>query len=173
MKEIIQPEIRRPDRHDPYIQGIIPVIRQQWMLFVAPQLGIDPVRQSVGEALSRIIGDDSNCFVWTNGGFFEEPYISIQKTVLQMRLASEIYTPGMPENIRTRLREIQKNVLAKDWTTLNGFREAQAQWSDFRDWVEQEIEESPELSSIMQYKDSNWYKVNEHWEKFLYTNPES
>lgn len=166
-KEIQQPNIPQPDLKDPDKWSAISIVRTAWLRQVAPQLGIDPSKQVLGETLAAIVGDDANLFTWANEYYFGTDVVSNSKKGLNIRLENEIDTPEMPNKITRRLKIVKDKVNAIDWTSKEGFKHARDEWYKVRNWVRNEIDNNHILRDAEKYANQNSDKLSPYWDGFI------
>lgn len=138
------------------------------MRHVAPQLGLDTRRLIVGDVLSCIVGDDSNCFVWARDSRYFDPQLAISAKIdLLERLDWEAGLDEIPENIRTRL-EVTKDTLAElDWSQWIQFKKARRIWYAVMVHVKNVIAETPEFNESLAYNLAMSQQLSEYWSTFL------
>jgi hypothetical protein len=167
-KDIQQPNMPRPDLKDPDRWAAISVVRNAWLRQIAPQLGIDPIKQVLGETLADIVGDDANLFAWADVYYFGIDVVNNSKKGLNIRLKNEIDTPEIPEKITIRLKIVRDKVNAIDWTSKEGFKHARDEWFKVRNWVRNEIDNNDILRDAERYANQNSVKLSPYWDRFIY-----
>lgn len=167
-KEIIQPNIGKPDLKDPFTWASICRTHEQWIRHVGPQLGIDVQKYVLGDVLANIIGDDANCFTWTVGGDFFDSQLAVgAKRNLLERLDWEASVPETPPQIKGRLRASHSAVSALDWANREEFSQARTQWYGLKQSVEQDMRRQPKLKEAEEYMLSISGQLSDHWQDFL------
>lgn len=170
--EIHQPQLQVPSPEDPMAWAMFSQIREQWMRYVAPQLGVDVEKLILGDVLSTIIGDDVNCFFWDFGGkvFLPESAARTQELLL-FRLNWEIGVPELPDEVREKLEDVKAAFEGEDLSDLKEratYERAKEHWYRMKGEVEQMIDENPAYQEAISYRVFEWdVKFHTPYQEFL------
>lgn len=134
-------DVQRPDLKDPHLHTILPQTRIDWLRQVCPQAELNTQQVILGECLGNIFGDDHHAFTKTYRPELNEE----QRERLAYIMNVRINTPELPENIRQRLIHARDHILAIDWHTEGGWREA-------RDYYEKNVAQFVERESTKRRK---------------------
>lgn len=119
--------------------------------------GYDPHKYILGMVLSRIEGDDGNCFAWFNlinpkkhKDFFTRAAADSQKK-FRTRLEREVSAVEVPESIRKYLQEELDSVNTGDWRDLEVFDNALSKFHRVKDFVKDLRVRDPYLQEACDY----------------------
>ena len=156
--------LQRPDLKHPDTWATIAEVHQKWLRIASPQMGFDTKKIILGDVLGTIYGDDPNCF-----GLIYLPSLSHEgKKHLQIRMDFEINTPELPEQIRSRIKEIKPKVLSLDWTNESGHKQARKLWMEkVRNYVQHQIALHPEYREAEAYYNSVAELLSTPYQEFL------
>lgn len=166
---VVVTELPRPNLENPDSWASLSVVHQKWLRQVAPQLGLDAKKAIVGDAVSSIIGDDTNCFPPEAAGFHPE-WSETGKRHLEIRLNYEIDTPELPDTIRQRLRKVKKQITALDWKDEKQYGKAKDLWQrDAKHFTQRQVALNGEIREALRYfNDEVAKKISGPWQEFIY-----
>jgi hypothetical protein len=157
--------IPRPDLKDRLSWANIKQTRIDWLRAICPQVDFDTPRVILGEGMGDIYGDDPNSF----GIIFISDLIDDARKTLKIIMNTRINTPELPEHIRERLTAVKDHVLAIDWNTEAGYKEAKAYYKKkAANFVQHQIALHKEYREAYRYSDRANQTLSSLWQDFLY-----
>lgn len=158
-------DIPRPDFEETMSWATLKQTRIEWLRAICPQVGLDTQQVVLGESLGEIYGDDPGCF----GLYFIPDVINDGRKALEIIMNTRINTPELPEYIRKRLTIVKDHVLAIDWNTETGYKEAKAYYKkNVANFVQHQIALHKEYREAYRYRELAGQKLSTLWQDFLY-----
>lgn len=155
--------------------------RDSWLRSKGSEIGLDSSKFILGSVLSDIIGDDYNCFYWSNFPLYQDENL-YQKAAVHAqddytsRLEREVATPELPQTIRDRIKQNLDDVKLRKWIDRRNLIDAKEKWTEVKDWVNQLIKKDSSLKQAIDYSIDFSDKVNSFYQEYLASevgNPDS
>ena len=122
----------------------------------------------LGDVLTTIIGDDSNCFGSPSFPFNPE-MAGLGREHLIIRLRWEIDTPETPDKIRRRLKRFLSEAERTDWQNESSFRDIRAGWvKKVKNFVKREIALNKPYKEAIGYELQAGAILSPEYQKFLH-----
>jgi hypothetical protein len=160
------PELNKPDMNDPDIWASLEFPHQIWLRHKSQELGLDTYKIVLGNILTTIIGDDSNCFCVFQT--YESDLAVIGKKHLLIRLDWEKNTEELPMHIRSQIQTTITQINLLDWSIKSEYLKAKQLWIDhIYNFTKTEIANNPVYNEAINYYMDSSKILHEGWHEFI------
>ena len=124
---------------DPLAWAKEPETYSEWIREIAPKYDLDVQKYLLGDVLSTITNDDTNC-VGHKGAMFSPETVQLAKESLLIRLKWETSLEETPEDIRKQLRKFTSIAEETDWLNEESYFKIKEAWyKNVRGFVKHQI----------------------------------